>query len=217
MKTFDVKKEFMIWVVMLLPIVYLFMVWGKMPDTVPTHFGIDGKPNDWSHRSTLVYLVCGMTFGIYLLFLVVPAIDPKGRIKAMGNNYFKLKFVLMLAMALLATLVVHAALTGSIGGNTIFLIAGGMFMFLGNYMQAVKPNYFIGIRTPWTLENETVWSRTHRLCGRLYFVAGLLTIILSFAVKSAITYIFVPLILTATIVPVVYSYILFRKLKAGGE
>ncbi|MCD6010404.1 MAG: hypothetical protein K0Q79_266 [Flavipsychrobacter sp.] len=213
MKTFEVKKEITIWVIMLLPIIYLFMVWNKMPEIVPTHFGIDGTPNDWSHRSVLIYLVGGMTLGMYLIFLIIPVIDPKDKIKAMGNKYFKLKFVLMLAMALLATLVVHAALTGSIGGNTIFLIAGGMFLFLGNYMQTVKPNYFIGIRTPWTLENETVWSKTHRLAGRLYFIAGLVIIILSFVVKNALTYIFVPLILSATIVPVVYSYILFRKVK----
>jgi uncharacterized membrane protein len=174
-----------------------------MPEIVPTHFGIDGKPNDWSHRSTLIYLVGGMTLGMYLMFLIIPVIDPKDKIKAMGSKYFKLKFVLMLTMALLALLIVRSALTGNIGGNTIFLIAGGMFMFLGNYMQAVKPNYFIGIRTPWTLENETVWNKTHRLGGRLYFVAGLLVVACSFILKEAMTTVFIGLIVAATIVPVV--------------
>ena len=213
MKTFDVKREFMIWLIMLLPICYLFFVWNRMPEIVPTHFGIDGKPNYWSHRSVLIYLVGGMTLGMYLMFLLIPVIDPKDKIKAMGNKYFKLKFVLMLAMSLLALLVVHAAFIGNIGGNTIFFIAGGMFVFLGNYMQTVQPNYFIGIRTPWTLENEAVWAKTHLLAGRLYFITGLFVLILSFILTGLLTYVFVALILIATIVPVVYSYLLFRKLK----
>jgi uncharacterized membrane protein len=214
MKNFELKKEIWIWLILLLPIVYLVMVWPALPEIVPTHFGMDGQPNDWSNKSTLIYLVAGMTAGMYLLFTIIPAIDPKERIKAMGNKYYKLKFAMMLFMSVLCIVIIRSAITGSIGdGRIVFLVVGALFMFLGNYMQTVKPNYFIGIRTPWTLENETVWAKTHRLGGKLYFVAGGLVMVLAFILKAQMMPVFIGIILTASVVPMVYSYVVYKKLK----
>lgn len=86
-------------------------------------------------------------------------------------------------------------------------------MFLGNYMQTVKPNYFIGIRTPWTLENETVWARTHKLGGRLYFIAGGLVMVLAFVLKGLMMPVFIGIIVAASVVPMVYSYVVYKQLK----
>lgn len=214
MKNFELKKELWLWLILLLPIVYLVVVWPTLPDVVPTHFGMNGQPDDWSKKSTLIYLVAGMTIGMYLLFTIIPAIDPKDRIKAMGNKYYKLKLAMLLFMSALCFVIVRSAITGSIGdGRTIFLVVGALFMFLGNYMQTVKPNYFIGIRTPWTLENETVWTQTHRLGGRLYFVAGGLVMVLAFVLKEQMMPVFIGIILAASLVPMVYSYVIYRKLK----
>jgi len=85
---------------------------------------------------------------------------------------------------------------------------------LGNYLQSVKPNYFIGIRTPWTLENEETWKKVHRLGGKLWLVGGLITIFIAFIAKNnsllAITFGTVTAIIS--IVPILYSYIEFRKI-----
>src|SRR6185437_4166893 len=161
MKNFEIKKEIWIWVIMILPVIYLFYAWNTLPDIVPTHFGIDGQPNGWSSRTTLIYLVAGLGIGIYTLLTIIPMIDPKGRIGNMGNKYFFFKLFMMLFMSVICFFIIRSAIVKNIGGsNTLFVLIGALFTFLGNYMQALKPNYFIGIRTPWTLENELVWRKT---------------------------------------------------------
>jgi len=216
MKNFSVKKEALIWVIIVLPFIYLMMVWKSMPAVVPTHFGIDGQPNDWSSKRTLLYMDIGMLLGIYALFLAIPYIDPKGKISAMGNKYFLLKLFMMLFMSVICFFTIQSAMTKTIGsGNSLFVLVGALFVFLGNYMQSVKPNYFIGIRTPWTLENETIWRKTHVLGGRIYFIAGLLVMILPFVLKEHFHTFFAPFIIGVSPIPVVYSFWLFRKGKSA--
>ena len=133
----------------------------------------------------------------------------------MGNKYFKLKFALTLCMSVLALLIVHAAVTGGLLGNVIFVVVGALFAFLGNYMQTVRPNYFIGIRTPWALENEEIWDKTHKLAGRLFFISGIAFIVFSFMLSPVImTPLVVILSLTATIWPAIYSFKLYKQISA---
>src|SRR5579872_3472572 len=101
MKNFEIKKEIWLWLIILLPIAYLFYVYGSLPEIVPTHFGIDGKPNGWSSRTSFMYIVPGLLVGMYALFTIIPMIDPKGKINAMGKKYFTLKLFMMLFMAVL--------------------------------------------------------------------------------------------------------------------
>jgi uncharacterized membrane protein len=86
---------------------------------------------------------------------------------------------------------------------------------LGNYFQTVRPNYFIGIRTPWTLENEQTWKKTHRLGGRLWMAGGILIVFISFIIRSnnALAITFAIILSVMVIVPIVYSYIEFQKEK----
>lgn len=216
MKNFEVKKEIWIWAIMVLPIAYLYYVWPTLPETVPTHFGIDGKPNGWSSKTSFMYMVPGLVVGMYVLFTIIPLIDPKGRLNGMGGKYFLLKLLLMLFMSGLSFFIIQSALSTTIMSEKILMMGvGALFVFLGNYMQTVKPNYFIGIRTPWTLESETVWRNTHALGGKLYLVAGLLTMILPFVLKDAFYPVFLGVVLTASFIPIIYSFVLFRKEKAG--
>ena len=218
MKNFEIKKELWIWLIMILPLSYLAYVWPTLPDIVPTHFGIDGQPNDWSHKTLLIYLVPGMVVGIYLLFTVIPMIDPKGKISNMGGKYFLFKLFMILFMSALCFIIINAAITKTIGnGNMVFLLVGGLFAFMGNYMQAIKPNYFIGIRTPWTLESEMVWRKTHLFGGKLFFAAGLLTMVLPFMLKGSFHYVFVAIVLVAALVPMIYSFILFKQEKSNNS
>lgn len=216
MKNLEIKKEVWIWLIMLVPMMYLLFVWHSLPEIVPTHFGMDGKPNDWSHKSTLVYLVAGMLAGIYFLFLIIPSIDPKRKLDGMGNKYYMLKLLVMLSMSVISFFIVQSAISGHVGSN-LFVIIGALFAFLGNYMQSVKPNYFIGFRTPWTLESEDIWRKTHRLGGRLYFIAGLLIMILSFIVKDNFNRVLLPVVIIASLIPVVYSFILFKQKPSGNN
>jgi uncharacterized membrane protein len=91
-------------------------------------------------------------------------------------------------------------------------------MALGNYFKVIKQNYFLGIKTPWTLESEEVWKLTHILAGKLWIVGGLLIVIFSLVVPEDINfYLFITTTAIITIVPIVYSYLIFKKLKKSNQ
>ena len=211
-------KESLLLIFAVLPLVYLAVIWDKLPDIVPTHFNVDGVPNDWSKKTTLIYMTGALGIGIYLLMLIIPFLDPKKKIEQMGAKYYNLRFILSLFMSLLATYIIYISSVGDMkDSNLLFVIMGLLFAMLGNYFQTVRPNYFIGIRSPWTLENEEVWNSTHRLGGQIWLAGGVLIAVLSFIIKnnSVFAYTFAALLAIMVIVPIVYSYFEYQKVKKG--
>lgn len=209
-------KEVMLLIIVILPLIYLAFVWKSLPDIVPTHFNIEGKADDWSSKTTLIYISAGITFGIYLLMLIIPYIDPKKKIEQMGNKYFNLRFILSLFMSILATYIIYITKVGTMeGSNGLFIIIGALFAMLGNYFQTVRANYFVGIRTPWTLENENVWKKTHRLGGQIWMAGGILIIILALILNNnnLFAILFGVILAIIIIIPIVYSYLEFQKEK----
>jgi len=215
MNTFDLKKEIPLWILVALPMIYLASIWGTLPETVPIHFNAKGEADGWGSKTTLIWLPLAMTLGTYLLMVFIPKIDPKNTLDQMGNKYDLIKMFMVLFMALLSCFIIYSAKAGGIGadGAWVFVIVGAMLAVLGNYMPSMKPNYFIGIRTPWTLENETVWKKTHRLAGRLWMPAGILLAFLPFLLETeTFMPIFLTIITVIVIVPLVYSYLEFQKI-----
>ena len=134
----------------------------------------------------------------------------------MGVKYYNFRFMLTFFFSLFATYLLFVSNSGSLKNpNLLIGLIGALFAMLGNYFQTVRPNYFIGIRTPWTLENELIWKKTHRLGGRLWMAGGVLIAILSFFIKSnsALAITFGAILSVMVIVPVVYSYTEFLKEK----
>lgn len=99
--------------------------------------------------------------------------------------------------------------------NLLIALMGIMLALFGNYFQAIRPNYFIGIRTPWTLHSEQVWKKTHYIGGRLWMIGGVLITILSFIIHNnhVLGVLFGVLLFILVIIPVVFSYVEFRKEK----
>jgi uncharacterized membrane protein len=212
MKLFDLKREIWLWLIMLVPAGYLWYVWPTLPEIIPTHFGFDGKPDDWSHKTMYAFLIPGLNIGIYLMMTFIPYIDPKKKLELMGSKYFMLKLFTTLFIAIICLFIVRSSITGTVGDSSgLFCVLGGFFMFLGNYLQRASPNYFVGFRTPWSLENEVVWKKTHLLGGRLYFIAGLLIIVLSLVMKEKFAPWFIAIIITASAIPAVYSYFVYKQ------
>jgi uncharacterized membrane protein len=209
-------KESVLWAFVALPYVYLTTIWNKLPEQVPTHFNIEGIANDWSSKTTLLFIPAALGIGIYFLMLIIPVLDPKKKLQQMGDKYYTLRFMITIFFSLLATYLLYVSNTGSLKNpNMLFALIGALFAMLGNYFQTVRPNYFIGIRTPWTLENEQVWKNTHRLGGRLWIVGGVLIAILAFFINNnhLFSIIFGVIISLIVIVPVVFSYTEFKKVK----
>jgi uncharacterized membrane protein len=209
------KKDLPIIALVVAPIIYLAFLWKNLPSQVPTHFNIDGEINNWGDKSILVLMVFLLPVLTYLIFLIIPKIDPKNKLEAMGGKYQQLKFILVGFMSAMAFFIITISKNQSISNiNFLFVLLGLMFMLLGNYFKVIKPNYFLGIKTPWTLHNDEVWKTTHILAGKLWIAGGLLIIILCFLLPQEIThYVFLAIVSIIVIIPVGYSYFKFKEIQ----
>ncbi|CAM2992355.1 SdpI family protein [Flavobacterium frigoris] len=209
------KKELPLIGIVLAPFVYLAIIWNILPEKVPTHWNYKGEVDKWGDKYSLIVLLFLLPVLTYVLMVVIPKIDPKKKIEQMGGKYYQLKFILVLFMSTLAFIILHISVNQSTSSaNLIFIPIGVLFIALGNYFKVIQPNYFIGIKTPWTLENKEVWKLTHIMAGKLWIVGGLLIVLGSLTLdKSIFIYILITIIAIISIVPVVYSYIKFRELK----
>ncbi|WP_395049567.1 SdpI family protein [Flavobacterium sp.] len=209
------KKELPIIGFVLLPFIYLAYLWNSLPEKVPIHWNYKGEIDDWGTKYSLIGLVFLLPVLTYVLMLVIPKIDPKKRIELMGGKYYQIKFVLIGFMSVLALFIIHSSKSQTLSSpSTVFVLIGLLFMALGNYFKVIKQNYFLGIKTPWTLESEEVWKLTHILAGKLWIVGGLLIVISNLVIPENINfYFFISITAIISIVPIVYSYIKFKELK----
>ena len=207
-------KEFILWILILLPIIYLITIWKKLPEVVPTHFDMDGVANGWSHKYILIILAVGLGVGFYLLMLALPALDPSKNIKKMGSKYYNLRFLLTIFTTILTTFILYTSNGGTFKNPNLILMFIGVFLaILGDFMKTVKPNHFIGIRTPWTMASDHTWKKTHQLGGPIWVVGGIIIAVLPFIppLKSSITMVMLILIAIMALVPTVYSYFVYKN------
>jgi len=213
MKT-NLQKELPLIIIVLIPFVYLAYVWNSLPEKVPLHWNIEGEIDRYGEKSELILIPLLLPLLIYVLFTIIPKIDPKKKIKNMGNKYTILKSIMTIFMSALAMIIIYAALNETLyNPNYIVLLIGILFALLGNYFKTLRANYFIGIKTPWTLENETVWKETHKLAGKLWFAGGLLIVLTSILLDKKTNFtLFAVITVFITVIPVVYSYIKYQSI-----
>jgi len=208
------KTRVLIWIFALAPLVIVAALFSRLPETIPMNWGLDGEVLR-GHRMNIWWLA-GLSPLIAGLFMVIPKIDPRKK------NYEKFRgfydaFCLLMMLVILG--IVGLVLSESLNPGRIqvefvvVLICGVLFAFLGNMMPKVKSTFFVGIRTPWTLSNNEVWNKTHRLGGFLFFFGGLLIIAISFFLSGIVLFaILFAIIAIIVLVPVVMSYVWYRKL-----
>lgn len=188
-------------------------VYPRLPDQVASHWNANDQVNGYMSRFWGAALMPLITIGMALLFLVIPSIDPLkeniARFRDSFNTFIVLITAFMLYMHIL-TLAYNLGYTFRISQAMIPGL-GLIFVFAGIMMSKAKRNYFIGIRTPWTLANETVWDETHRLGSKLFIGAGILSLF-SLLLGENGFWLMMALIAVAALVPVVYSYILFARI-----
>ena len=211
----NLKKELPLIAIVLLPFIYLAYIWNQLPEKVPMHWNIKGEIDRYGEKVELIIIPIFLPLLVYIIFLVVPKIDPKNRLNKMGNKLQTIKFLLTTLMSILALFIIYTAKNESFTNpNYMVLIIGVLYIVLGNYFKTLKANYFIGIRTPWTLEKETVWKKTHQLGGKMWFVGGIIVIITSLILEKETNFtIFLIITGIITVIPIVYSYITFKNEK----
>ncbi|HUH27878.1 SdpI family protein [Gelidibacter sp.] len=209
------KKELPIITVVSLPFIYLAYIWNHLPEKVPVHWNSLGEIDRYGEKIELLLIPILLPLLVYVIFLIVPRIDPKNKLHQMGNKLQAIKTLMVVLMSILALFILYSAKNQSVDNpNYMVLLIGVLYIILGNYFKTIKPNYFIGIRTPWTLENETVWKDTHRLGGKMWFIGGIIVVLSSLMLDHKQNFTLFLIITTIlALVPVLYSYIRFKKEK----
>ena len=202
----------------LLPMVYLSIVWNKIPEKVVLHYNAKFEPDRIGDKSEL-WLVTGIlvvvSILVYLLLQNLHLFDPKRKNKTSSPAFGKLAAGLVVFMAALNCIIIASAAGGNVPiSRFLFPLIGLLFAFIGNYMHSLKPNYFAGIRLPWTLSSDENWRLTHKLAGKLWFLGGLIIVIASLFIPAKhILYFFIPVMILLVAIPVVYSFRLFKNKK----
>ena len=190
-----------------------------LPEQVPIHWNIRGEVDGYGNKSWSVFLTPGIMLGLLALFRLLPWLSPKSfTLDTFRGTY---EFVVALVMGLMAYihgLMLWAAYSGPVDISRALI--GGMclfFMLIGNVLGKVRRNFFVGVRTPWTLASERVWIDTHRLAARLFVAAGLIGFILCLTIGGPVAFsaTFV-LIMVAAFAPVIYSLVHYKKLERQG-
>jgi len=209
--------RFFILLLLLIPFAYAFYVFPDLPEQIPTHFGVEGKPDAWGNKGS-IYLAPGILsvvgFGIFMLFQNLNKFDPKLEKGNPNAKVFQdLSVGLVVFLSLLGCVIVYASANSGIQITKILLpLIGISFSMFGWYMPKIGPNYFAGFRLPWTLENPENWKMTHFLAGRLWFYGGMLQALFCYFLTGK-SPIFIFLGITAVLVlgPVAYSYKFYKE------
>jgi uncharacterized membrane protein len=213
------NRSLLTWIAVILsviPLFYLAAIYPGLPKIVPTHFDMEGRPNDYSEKSTLIFLALLfsiLSFGVFLLITNLPKIDPKKTAGQSPELYLKMGITISVLFCFINFMIIYAAKNKDENISWILLPALGIFFsFLGKYMKEIKPNYFAGFRTPWALENDDNWRETHLLAGSMWIAGGIAIAILTIVLPTEFRLIaFMSIIGIMTIVPFVFSFLFFKK------
>lgn len=185
-------------------------LYPSMPERVPTHWNIHGVADGFMPKPWGPFVMPLTMVAILAVFMVIRRTSPKEAPVERFGRVYSIFSASVLALLFVITVVAALAATGvALNMTTIVMVAtGALFVVLGNFMGKVTRNYFVGIRTPWTLANEEVWLRTHRLGGKAFVVGGLAMILSALTGLPALGLV---ALFAAALVPVVYSYVVYRR------
>ena len=192
----------------LLPVLIGLLLWNKLPERIPTHFDVNGVADSYSSRLFTVVGLPVFLAGVEMLVGFMTISDPKQ--KNINRKMFNIGIFTVPVISIIMMSSIYALALGyhvNIASIT-FIAIGLLFIVIGNYLPKTKQNYTVGIKIPWALNSSENWNRTHRLASRLFIVAGLL-IIANIWLKSFV--LFITVVLVIIFVPIVYSYILYKK------
>ncbi|MDI6605051.1 MAG: SdpI family protein [Thermoanaerobacteraceae bacterium] len=209
---YEIKKDWWLIGIIILIWIFTFTVFHRLPDKIPMHWNISGQVDSFGCKQDIFFLPSIITI-IYFAMLYTPKIDPKkvNYIKFIGA-YRMIRAVLVIILSALYFAAISFALGYNIDMNRIgSLIIPIILIAFGSVMGRLRHNYFVGIRTPWTLSDEEVWDKTHRMGGKLWLITGIIALFASFFNATWAAVLMFVLLIIAVIVPVLYSYIIFKN------
>lgn len=201
-------------VIILLPILFGIIMWNKLPDIMPIHWGVDGKVDGFGGKAFAVFVspILLLISHFFLLFCVFLGKQQEEQ----NNKAIGIVFWVIPILSLFVNISTYSAVFGKkIGFHLIIpVMLGIVFIFIGNYLPKIKQNRTFGIRVSWTLNNEENWNKTHRFAGKLWFVEGLILLFSIFLPTMIL--ITVCVIASVLIIPILYSYCIYRNHQKQG-
>jgi len=212
------------WIIAVLVIVFaMFAVGGalysQMQSIVATHWNGAGEVNGTMSKFWGVFFIPLLILGLTGLFLAIPNIDPlRSNIQKFKNYYYGFIVVFLVYFFYIYVLSLYWNLNSHFNMTRMLMPAmGALFLTIGFLMLKAKRNFFIGIRTPWTLSSDEVWDRTHKLGGKLFIAVGIITAVLTVLTFDTAIWVMLGLILAVALFTIVYSYVIFHKLEKEGK
>ena len=193
---------------LLLPIVAGLLLWNQLPDQMPTHWNAAGEVDSWSSKPFAVFGLPALMLVIHWVCVLGTQADPK------KDNHSTKILHLVLWICPVLSIFLHAVTYAAALGKEVRMemimpiLIGVVLTVVGNYLPKCKQNYTIGIKIPWTLNNEENWNKTHRFAGILWVICGLAIMLTGFIGSGLL---FLPISLLMVLAPVIYSYLLHRK------
>ncbi|NMC51574.1 SdpI family protein [Candidatus Kuenenbacteria bacterium] len=188
--------------------------YSHFPERVATHWNISGEVDGWSSRGFSAFFFPALNLAIYLLMIGLPSLDPRrGNYENFRTAYHVIKGALVVFLSLIYFVVGLNGLGYKIPVGTIIPIGiGVLFVVIGYFLNHVKQNWFLGIRTPWTLSSESVWQKTHHFASRIFMFCGVLMAVCGFY-PSFFWPAMIAILALMVFGTIVYSYLVFRKEK----
>jgi len=207
------RMDGVILLIALIPIVFAWSAYDRLPDTIVTHWNFKNQPDGFMSKNTGLLIPALLLLGIPFLMKVFRRLDPRRENYEMfAATYEIIRLAVTVLLASVMMLLVLANLGYDVDSSRVVpVLVGGIFLVLGNYMGRIRFNYFIGIRTPWTLASEEVWRRTHRFAGPIWFFGGLLAILCAFLPAEIPAFVSLGVIVATALIPTVYSYLAYSK------
>lgn len=212
---FNYRRELFSLIIIAITIVASFYFYLNFPEQVPIHWNFKGEVNGWGSRAFGAFFIPAILIGLYLMFIALPKIDPrKERYNEFGRVYKIFQNLILLFLALIYFLTGFSGLGYNVNISKIVpAFVGILLIVIGNYLGKIKSNFFVGVKTPWTLSSEEVWNKTHRFTGWVFVVGGLILAIIAYIPSFFVLYFLIADILLLVLSPVVYSYIIYQQIK----
>lgn len=195
-------------IVTLLPCLIGLLLWSRLPDRIPTHFDFNNTINGWSSKPFAVFGIPAFLAVMQLIIVFVTIHDPR-RQNISARIIPVLMWIIPITALVMCCVSYSAALGMAVNAGAIANgLIGFLFILVGNYLPKIKPNYTVGIKLPWTLDNPENWRKTHRLSGFLWVISGVLFIANVFFLFR---WVLIAAIVMSILIPAVYSFLLYRN------
>ena len=198
-------------IVLLSPIIFGMIVWNKLPESMPIHWGVNGEADRWSSKPFAVFVLPLLILAIHGICIFASRKD--FRDKKQSPKVMGLVLWICPLLSVMANSLTYAISLGK-EINVLFVVSltmGALFVLIGNYLPKCQQNRTVGIRIIWTLKNEANWNATHRFAGKVWVIGGLLLMASSLLPYSILPWAMIALLVVFISLPVLYSYRFYRK------